>query len=165
MKKIVLAGGCFWGVEAYFKQLKGVDSTSVGYVDGNFENPTYEQVCSNIATHTEACEITYNSETISLEKILEHYFRIVNPFSLNRQGNDVGYQYRSGIYYESRKDETKINNYLKTYFGKDYENVVVVVKQNTDYQLAEINHQNYLAKNPHGYCHIDLGLAKKKEVK
>ena len=105
MKKIVLAGGCFWGVEAYFAQLKGVLDTSVGYVDGNMKNPTYDDVCHGIATHAEACMITYDPTVISLNQVLDQFFRIINPFSLNKQGHDVGKQYRSGIYFIDKEDE------------------------------------------------------------
>ena len=165
MKTITLAGGCFWGVQAYFSQLKGIITTSVGYVDGNLKKPTYEQVCNHVATHTEAAQLKYDETLISLEKILEHFFRIVNPFSINRQGADIGPQYRSGIYYNDCSEEKAILKYMKNYFLNDIDRVAVVVKKNTDYELAEENHQKYLAKNPRGYCHINLGLATKEEVK
>jgi peptide-methionine (S)-S-oxide reductase len=99
MNKLVLAGGCFWGVEAYFAQLKGVAKTRVGYIDGNKANPTYEEVCNGRATHAEAVELFYDD--LSLESILDHYFRIIDPTSLNKQGNDRGVQYRTGIYKSS----------------------------------------------------------------
>lgn len=165
MKSIVLAGGCFWGVEAYFDQLKGVVETSVGYVDGNKKHPTYGEVCNGIASHAEACKVVYDENVISLENVLEHFFRIMNPFSLNKQGNDVGNQYRSGIYLDDMSDQPKVEAYMKSYFGKNYEKVVVKVKENKDYDLAENNHQKYLKKNPFGYCHVNLGLAKRDEKK
>ncbi|MCD4826166.1 MAG: peptide-methionine (S)-S-oxide reductase MsrA [Acholeplasmataceae bacterium] len=165
MKSIVLAGGCFWGVEAYFGQLKGVVETSVGYVDGNSKNPTYHQVCNGIASHAEACKVNYDEQVISLEQVLEHFFRIMNPFSVNKQGNDVGNQYRSGIYLDDMNQKTSVEAYMKSYFGKNYDKVVVKVKENLDYELAEDNHQKYLKKNPFGYCHINLGLAKEDERK
>lgn len=165
MKSIVLAGGCFWGVEAYFNQLKGVTDTSVGYVDGNMKNPTYRQVCDGYATHTEACQVFYDEKIITLEQILDQFFRIINPFSINRQGHDIGRQYRSGIYLDDLKDEAKIVEFMKVYFGKDLEKVATKIKPNLDYNLAEEYHQDYLKKNPGGYCHVNLGLAKKEEVK
>jgi peptide-methionine (S)-S-oxide reductase len=165
MKSIVLAGGCFWGVEAYFDQLKGVIETSVGYVDGNKKHPTYDEVCSGYATHTEACKVVYDENVITLEDVLEHFFRIMNPFSLNKQGNDVGNNYRSGIYLDDMSEKDKVETYMKSYFGKNYEKVVVKVKENRDYSLAENNHQKYLKKNPFGYCHVNLGLAKRDEKK
>jgi peptide-methionine (S)-S-oxide reductase len=165
MKSIVLAGGCFWGVEAYFDQLKGVVETSVGYVDGNKKNPSYDEVCNGIASHAEACKVVYDESVISLEDVLEHFFRIMNPFSVNKQGNDVGNQYRSGIYLDDMKDQTKVEAYMKSYFGENYDRVVVKIKENLDYALAESNHQKYLKKNPFGYCHVNLGLAKRDEKK
>lgn len=165
MKKIVLAGGCFWGVEAYFAQLKGVLDTSVGYVDGNMKNPTYDDVCHGIATHAEACMITYDPTVISLNQVLDHFFRIINPFSLNKQGHDVGKQYRSGIYFIDKEDEPKVIEFMKDYFKNDYAKVQTKVKPCLDYDDAENYHQDYLVKNPGGYCHVNLGLAKKEEKK
>ncbi|BCR35980.1 peptide-methionine (S)-S-oxide reductase MsrA [Mariniplasma anaerobium] len=165
MKSIVLAGGCFWGVEAYFDQLKGISETSVGYVDGDKKNPTYHEVCNGLASHAEACKVIYDENVISLEGVLEHFFRIMNPFSLNKQGNDYGNQYRSGIYLDDMSEKPLVEAYMKSYFGKNYDRVVVKVKENKDYALAEDNHQKYLKKNPFGYCHVNLGLAKRDEKK
>lgn len=164
-KNIVLAGGCFWGVDAYFNNLKGVIETSSGYANGNIENPTYEQVCNNVATHAEAVNISYDDKTISLKTILDHYFRIVDPFSINKQGNDVGIQYRSGIYYTNEEDHDIILNYIKNLEKKLNKDIVVEVVPLTNYYLAEDYHQDYLIKNPSGYCHIDLNLLKKSERK
>ncbi|TVP85084.1 MAG: peptide-methionine (S)-S-oxide reductase [Acholeplasmataceae bacterium] len=165
MKSIVLAGGCFWGVEAYFKQLKGVMETSVGYVDGNKRNPSYEEVCNGKASHTEACRVVYDENVITLEQVIEHFFRIINPFTVNRQGNDVGPQYRSGIYYEDRNDEDPLYDIMEKLFGDNILKVATTVQENLDYDLAEAYHQDYLAKNPNGYCHVNLGLAKPQEKK
>ena len=96
MKSIVFAGGCFWGVEAYFKQLDGVTETVAGYIGGNGK-PSYEEVCNGIG-HAEAVHITFDEDVISLKKLLDHFFNIINPTSVNKQGNDVGVQYRTGIY-------------------------------------------------------------------
>ena len=165
MKSIVFAGGCFWGVEAYFDQLKGVTKTSVGYVDGNKKHPTYHEVCHGVATHAEACEVTYDEQVVTLEQVLEHFFRIINPFSINRQGNDIGNQYRSGIYLNDMSNQKAVVDYMESYFKDDYNKVQVKVKENLDYELAEDNHQKYLKKNPFGYCHVNLGLAKADEKK
>ena len=165
MKSIVLAGGCFWGVEAYYAQLKGVIDTSVGYVDGNKRNPTYEQVCDGQASHAEACQVTYDENIITLEQILDHFFRFVNPFSINRQGHDIGTQYRSGIYLDDESDRVVVENFMKDYFKDDLKKVQTKIKVNLDYDLAEAYHQDYLKKNPGGYCHVNLGLAKKEERK
>ena len=165
MKKIVLAGGCFWGVEAYFNQLKGVNDTTVGYVDGNKRNPTYAEVCHGVATHAEAIEIEYNPSMITLDKVLEHFFRIINPYAENQQGHDVGPQYRTGIYYYDKSDVPLIEAYLKTRFKSRLSEVKTVVKECLDYDLAESFHQDYLKKNPGGYCHVNLNLASPEEKK
>ena len=166
MKKIVLAGGCFWGVEAYFKQLKGVIDTSVGYVDGNKRYPSYDDVCHGIATHAEACEITYDQSIITLEKLLEHFLRFVNPFTMNKQGNDIGRQYRSGVYVSDMEEAKRVEDYFKSYFSaSDYERVRISIRMNKDYDEAELYHQDYLDKNPHGYCHVNLNLVKEDEKK
>ena len=112
IKIIYLAGGCFWGVEHYYKQLKGVINTTVGYANGNKENPTYDEVKSHKVSHAETLELTYDSEIISLEKVLEHYLRFVDPYSIDRQAHDVGHQYRSGVYYEDKEDKETIVHYL-----------------------------------------------------
>ncbi len=165
MKSIVLAGGCFWGVEAYFSQLKGVVDTSVGYIEGNTRNPSYEQVCNGQTRHAEACQVFYNEKVISLDQILDHFFRIINPFTLNKQGNDFGFQYRSGIYIDFDEDEEGIHQFMKNYFGDNLKKVATKIKKNLDYDLAENSHQDYLKKNPGGYCHVNLGLASKEEIK
>mgnify|MGYP000185361807 FL=1 len=165
MKSIVLAGGCFWGVEAYFSQLKGVLDTSVGYVDGNMRKPSYAQVCNGEARHTEACQVFYDENVMTLEQLLDQFFRIINPFSINKQGNDYGRQYRSGIYLDDMAEEEAVVLFMKSYFGDNFSKVATKVHENKDYDLAEENHQDYLKKNPGGYCHVNLGLATKEEVK
>ncbi len=165
MNKIVLAGGCFWGVEAYFAMLKGTLKVRSGYVNGNKENPTYQEVCSGIATHAEAIYLEYDESVISLEKILEHYFRIIDPTSLNKQGNDRGIQYRTGIYYYDDKSRDIAKKSLLDEQKKYKEKLVVELEQVNNYYDAEYYHQNYLAKNPNGYCHIDLNLINEDEKK
>lgn len=163
MKKIIFAGGCFWGVEAYFKQLKGVVATKVGYIDGNKAHPTYEEVCDNVATHAEAVEIFYQG--ITLEELLDHYFRIIDPTAVDRQGPDVGKQYRTGIYFSKLADLDLIINYIKNEQKKYDEPIAVEVKPESMFYLAEEYHQEYLDKNPGGYCHVDLDLARPEEKK
>lgn len=165
MKSIVLAGGCFWGVEAYFSQLKGVLDTSVGYIDGNMRKPSYDQVCSGEARHAEACQVSYDEKIITLEQILDQFFRIINPFSINKQGHDIGRQYRSGIYLDDMSDKPLIVSFMEKYFGENLNKVATKIYEKTDYDLAEASHQDYLQKNPGGYCHVNLGLATKEEVK
>lgn len=164
-RRIILAGGCFWGVEAYYQRLKGILTTNVGYANGNIENPTYEQVCSGVATHAEVVEVIYNDSEISLEKVLEHFFRMIDPFALNKQGNDIGIQYRSGIYYENLEDKLVIDKFLKTEQSKYKKPFAVELKPLENYYLAENYHQDYLIKNPTGYCHINLNIIKPEELK
>lgn len=165
MRKIWLAGGCFWGVEAYFQQLKGVIDTTVGYGQGSTENPTYQEVCTGNTNHTEVCEVVYDETALSLNKVLEHYFRIIDPTSLNRQGADRGMQYRTGIYYTDESDRPVITDFLYS-MQTHYRNPIVVeVEPLRSFYPAEEYHQDYLQKNPQGYCHVNLGLAGSNECK
>lgn len=164
-KRIVIAGGCFWGVQEYYKRLKGVYKTTVGYVNGNINNPSYEDLLNMRATHAEACEIYYNPDEISLEKILIHMFRFIDPFSINRQGGDVGKQYRTGIYYQEEADLLVINAFLTQVEKKYNRKVAVEVEKEEGYYIAESYHQDYLTKNPHGYCHVNMSLINEDELK
>lgn len=156
MAKIYVAGGCFWGVEAYFQMLDGVLDTTVGYAQGDMEAPTYEQVCSHLTGHTETVEIVYDPLVISREDLFAHLFHIINPTSLNRQGNDSGSQYRTGIYSENDADLEEAKTYIQKRQA-DYElPIVVEVAPLKTFYPAEDYHQDYLQKNPGGYCHIDL---------
>lgn len=163
MKKIWLAGGCFWGVEAYFQQLKGVLNTKVGYGQGEVDAPTYHQVCTGETGHAEICEVTYEEDILSLEKIVGHYFRIINPTTLNRQGPDQGTQYRSGIYYSDEQERTRISAFIREKQNSYAEPIVVEVEKMVNFHLAEEEHQKYLEKRPGGYCHVNLELAKPDE--
>lgn len=165
MKRIVIAGGCFWGVEAYYKKLKGIINTNAGYVNGNIASPSYEDLLAGKATHAEAVEIYYDESLISLVKILEHMFRFIEPTSLNRQGGDFGIQYRTGIYYENLDDKEVIDKFILEMNLKYNNKVAVEVKKEQGFYLAEDYHQDYLDKNPYGYCHVDLSLIKKDEKK
>ncbi|XMB87349.1 peptide-methionine (S)-S-oxide reductase MsrA [Mycoplasmatota bacterium WC44] len=165
MKKIILAGGCFWGVEAYFKQLKGILTTKVGYIDGEYNDPSYDEVCSGMATHAEAVEIFYDDTIITLPELLEHYFRIINPTSINRQGADEGHQYRTGIYFRGMEDLKIIIDFIKEEQKKYDEIIVVEVKTESYFSAAEEQHQDYLSKNPNGYCHVNLSLIDESEKK
>ncbi len=165
MKEITFAGGCFWGVEAYFKQLRGVVDTSVGYANGNKENPSYREVCDGIATHAEAVYIKYEENEISLFQLFEHFFRIIDPTTMNRQGHDIGVQYRSGIYYHDLDTKEQALQYIAEEQKKYSKKIVVALEPLKNYYLAENYHQDYLDKNPGGYCHVDLNLAKEDEKK
>ncbi|OPJ57366.1 peptide-methionine (S)-S-oxide reductase MsrA [Clostridium oryzae] len=161
MKTIVLAGGCFWGVEMYFKNIDGVKDTTVGYANGNVENPTYELVCKNTTGFAEACEIKYDENVVSLKKILEAYWVVVDPTIKDRQGHDIGKQYRTGIYYSDESDISVIEA-SKAEEQKKYEQPIVTeVLPLKNFYSAEEYHQDYLDKNPNGYCHIPRELLKK----
>lgn len=156
MKKIVLGGGCFWGMEAYFKRLNGVVRTEVGYANGQTLEPTYKEVCTNTTGHAEVLYLEYDPSLITLETILPHLWKVIDPTLLNRQGGDIGSQYRTGIYYLDEADvpvihASKDNEQLK------YEKPIVTeVEPLKYYYPAEEYHQDYLTKNPGGYCHIKL---------
>lgn len=156
MKEIYLAGGCFWGVEAYFRRLEGVVSTEVGYANGDVENPSYEMVCRGNTGHAETVYIVYDEKKTSLKKLLDSFWHIIDPTSLNKQGNDRGTQYRSGIYYTSDEDYRMIMESLREEAEKYDRPIVTEVKKLENYFKAEEYHQKYLEKNPNGYCHIDL---------
>lgn len=165
MKKITLAGGCFWGVEAYFAQLKGVINTRVGYANGIIENPIYELVKTGTTNFVEAVEIDYDENIITLETLLSHLFRFIDPTSINRQGNDFGTQYRTGIYYTDLSDK----EVSEVFLNKEQKNyqlpIAVEVKPLNNFYEAEEYHQKYLDKNPGGYCHVNLNLIKQEEKK
>lgn len=156
MKRIILAGGCFWGVEAYFKRVEGVLSTEVGYANGIQANPSYERVCTGTTGYAEACDLTFDEKLVSLEEILNKFWKIINPTLLNRQGNDIGSQYRTGIYYVDTLDLGIIESSLKEEQKKYKEAIVTEVTPLINYYPAEEYHQDYLTKNPGGYCHINL---------
>lgn len=153
MKSIVLAGGCFWGVEAYLKNIEGVEFTEVGYANGDTISPTYEDVCNN-SGHAEAVSVYFNSEIISTKRIVELFLDIIDPTSVNKQGNDVGPQYRSGIYWQTNKQEEIIESVIEK-IAEDYDDEIAIeVMELKNFYRAEEEHQDYLDKNPNGYCHI-----------
>lgn len=158
MKDIYFAGGCFWGTEHYFKQVRGVISTTVGYANGNTDNPTYEQVYTDLTGYAETVHIVYDPEVVSLTLLLELFFRSIDPTSLNRQGEDCGTRYRTGIYYTSEEDTTTIK---EVYSGIERiigEPLMVEVEPLRNFYAAEEYHQDYLDKNPRGYCHVPFEL-------
>ena len=157
MKEIYLAGGCFWGVEEYFSRLDGVVETSVGYANGHKENPSYKQVCTGTTGHAETTYIKYD-DRITLEEVLNKFFRIINPTLLNRQGGDIGNQYRTGVYYVNADDKPIIDRIIKDEQEKYTVPIVTEVLPLSSYYLAEEYHQKYLKKNPGGHCHIDMSL-------
>ena len=161
IKTIYLAGGCFWGVQEYYSRLLGVLSVVAGYANGNSDKPTYEQVKSQKTGHAETVKVVFDDSVISLEKLLEHFLRFVNPYSLNKQGEDEGIQYRSGVYYTDDEYQT-IKEYFDSHLKDDYK---IELLKLTNFYPAEDYHQDYLKKNPGGYCHINLSLIKNNERK
>ncbi len=154
MKEIYLAGGCFWGMQAYFDNIEGVTSTQVGYANGNIENPTYELVCHTDTGYAETLYIQYNPQVASLAFILNMYFQVIDPTVLNRQGHDIGSQYRTGIYYNDDNDYNIIKEELIQLQKQYKDKIVVENKLLHNFYPAEKYHQDYLKKNPSGYCHI-----------
>ncbi len=165
MKKIVVAGGCFWGVEEYFRRLKGIESTRVGYAQGHLADPTYKDVKAQVSGHAEVVEVYYDRTIISFEKILEHLFRIIDPTSLNKQGEDEGTSYRTGIYYETDEELNRINEFINSVKNNYEKEIVVEVEKLDKFFDAEEYHQKYLVVNPTGYCHVDFSKIKDEELK
>lgn len=159
LKKIYLAGGCFWGVEEYMQRIYGVYDAVSGYANGKVNNPTYKTVSSGKSGYAETVEVTYDSKKIKLEDLLNHYFKIIDPTSLNKQGNDRGSQYRTGIYYVDDSDKEVIDKVMNFQAKKYSEKIVVENMKLKNFTVAEDYHQDYLRKNPNGYCHIDLSKA------
>ncbi len=150
-----LAGGCFWCLEAVYDQMKGVESVESGYMGGQVPNPSYEAVCSGRTGHAEAVQITFDPKVVSFREIIEVFFAIHDPTTLNRQGNDVGTQYRSAIFYHS-PDQKAVAEDVITAFTKDKvfdRPIVTEVVPATLFYIAEDYHQEYFARNPaQGYC-------------
>lgn len=153
-KEIWLAGGCFWGTEAYLQEIHGVISTSVGYANGHQPSPTYEAVCAHLTGHAETVHVIYDPQEVSLDFLLKMYFSTVDPTSVNRQGGDVGEQYRTGIYYLDETDLPVIRRAVEHLAKEIGKPVAIEVEALCNYYLAESYHQDYLKKNPNGYCHI-----------
>ena len=153
METICLAGGCFWGMQKYFDQFAGIAETEVGYANGPDKAPTYEEVCRD-SGHAETLRIIYDEKRIALEKILDDYFRVIDPLSVNRQGHDEGIQYRTGIFYT---DDNQLPAIRKVYAREEEKagaKLAVIVEPLRNFFPAEEYHQKYLDKNPGGYCHI-----------
>lgn len=158
MRQIYLAGGCFWGTQHFFKQIEGINRTEVGYANGNLPFPTYEQVYTDQTGYAETVRIEYNPEIITLEEILNLYFLTIDPTSLNKQGGDIGTRYRTGIYYTTPDDLPQIQKVYNTIEQKIGAKLAVEVAPLENFYPAELYHQDYLDKNPDGYCHIPRAL-------
>lgn len=157
---IYFAGGCFWGTEHFFKQVDGVTATEVGFANGRTDNPTYEDVTQENTGYAETVKVTYNPQKVDLNLLLDLYFLTIDPTSINKQGNDIGNQYRTGIYYTSDKQLLLINQRIKKEAAKQIRPIAVEVTPLKKYYKAEDYHQDYLDKNPGGYCHINPALFK-----
>ena len=159
---VYLAGGCFWGMQKFLQQFKGVLSTEVGYANGPTADPTYEDVCRS-AGHAETVKVEFDPAVISLTSLLEYYFMVIDPLSINRQGEDSGIQYRTGVYYT---DETVLPE-IRAVFAAQAEKVgaplAVELAPLENFYPAEEYHQKYLDKNPGGYCHIPGKMMKLKK--
>ena len=159
MAEIYLAGGCFWGLEEYFSRISGVLQTSVGYANGKVETTNYQLIKET--DHAETVQVIYDEKAVSLREILLYYFRVIDPLSVNQQGNDRGRQYRTGIYYLDEEDLPTIYALVQEQERMLGRKIAVEVEKLRHYILAEDYHQDYLKKNPGGYCHIDVRDAEK----
>lgn len=155
-RELYIAGGCFWGVQEYYSRVSGVKETISGYANGYKENPTYQEVCTGDTGYVETVKIIYNSEEVTLKELIERFFMIVDPTQLNRQANDIGSQYRNGIYYIYEEDEAIIMDVIESKRPEYKKEIVTEVEKLDNFYSAEEYHQNYLKKNPGGYCHINF---------
>lgn len=158
MKEIYFAGGCFWGTEHYFKQLRGVVDTQVGYANGNTDNPTYREVCTDKTGFAETVRVVYDPDVTTLEFLTEMYFRAIDPTSVDQQGPDIGSQYRTGIYYKDDADKAEIRKVYDSMRQKLGSRMAVEFLPLKNFYYAEEYHQDYLDKNPAGYCHLPSSL-------
>lgn len=155
---IYFAGGCFWGTEHFLKQVRGVTATEVGYANGNLKNPSYEQVSTGKTGFAETVKVTYDPQVVDLKLLVDLFLKTIDPTSLNKQGNDIGTQYRTGIYYTHDSAIPVIKESLAELAKKYPAKIVVELEPLQNYYDAETYHQKYLDKNPGGYCHIDPEL-------
>ncbi|MBO7675787.1 MAG: peptide-methionine (S)-S-oxide reductase MsrA [Atopobiaceae bacterium] len=160
MREIYLAGGCFWGVEEYFSRIPGVADATSGYANGTTDNPTYEQVCSDTTGFAETVRVTYDPDVVSLRTLVEQYFKIIDPTSYNRQGNDVGTQYRTGVYFANIDDQLVLESIFAAERTRHGGAIATELKPLSNFYPAEEYHQDYLRKNPGGYCHVDFSSLK-----
>ena len=166
LETITLGAGCFWCIEAVLDRIEGIESVVSGYMGGNVPNPTYQQVCTGLTGHAEVVQVQFDPQKLPLDKLLDIFWQVHDPTTLNRQGNDRGTQYRTGIYYVDEADAPVIEASLDELQRRFHEPVVIESGPLTAYTSAEDYHQDYLEKNPGGYCHIGLDLfAKAAEAK
>ncbi len=154
-KVLYLAGGCFWGLEKALSYLDGIISTKVGYANGKTLAPNYEMVCSDMTGFKEAVEVIYDADILPLGRLLKAYFLCIDPTVKNRQGNDVGSQYQTGIYYLQKEDKEVLEEIFNKK-RKEYKKFYVELEPLVNFYDAEEYHQKYLDKNQDGYCHISI---------
>lgn len=151
----VFAAGCFWGVQYYFDQIPGVIETIVGYTGGRVDNPTYEQVCNTDTGHAEAVYIKYNPEIIDYDMLLRHFFRMHDPTQVNRQGPDIGSQYRSSIFYQNDEQKELAEKKIKELSKKYKKPIATRVAVGRDFWKAEDYHQKFTERTGRGMCHVE----------
>lgn len=150
------AGGCFWGLERYFQGVTGVITTQVGYAQSTVPNPSYEQVCSGATDAAETVKIIYDPAKLSLRTLTLLFLDVIDPYSVNQQGNDIGRQYRSGLFFETTQQKETYTTALQQLGARDNRTPAVTVEKLRNFYVAEAYHQDYLDKNPGGYCHISI---------
>lgn len=158
LESVYMAGGCFWGIERYIQAISGVRSTQVGYAQSTVERPTYDQVCSGSTDAVECVEVVYDLQMVSLRTLVLLFLDVIDPFSVDQQGNDKGRQYRSGLYWQqgNRAQETEFTKALSELADRKGTYPVVEVEELRNFYAAEDDHQDYLLKHPGGYCHIPM---------
>ena len=155
-KVIYFAGGCFWGVEHFFKGVDGVLEAVPGYANGNTENPSYKEVYTDTTGHAETVKVTYNPDRVGLEMLLKLFFTVTDPLTLNRQGHDEGTRYRSGVFYADDEDRPVIEQAFRETESRLGVPIVTELEPLRCFYPAEEYHRDYLDKNPDGYCHLSL---------
>lgn len=158
IKTIYFAGGCFWGTEHFFKQISGVVATTAGYANSRVPDPSYKDVCTGTTMAAEAVEVRYDPSRAGLKTLIAMYFLTIDPLSVNRQGNDIGTQYRTGIYYTDERQRHVAEEAVKSLSDSLRKQVAVEVMPLLNFYPAEEYHQDYLEKTPGGYCHINPEL-------
>lgn len=157
-KIIYLAGGCYWGVEKYMSNVKGVVKTAVGFANGRTEAPTYEQVKHEDTGHAETVRVEYDPEILPLTALLNLFYKIIDPTSVDRQGEDIGHQYRTGVYYVAEEDEETLRASYEKLEAETGKPLAMELCRLEQFWPAEEYHQKYLDKNPSGYCHVPLKM-------
>lgn len=161
IKTIYFAGGCFWGIQHLFSLVPGVTGATAGYANSNVAEPTYRQVCTGRTDAAETVKVDYDTDCVTLDELIDLYFQAVDPTTLNRQGNDIGSQYRTGIYYSDQADAATVDNAVAALDRLTGGRCVIEHGPLKNFYPAEEYHQDYLDKNPGGYCHVDPSLFRK----